>query len=73
MTDQKGLKLKIGSIVALKKPGATNYMVSGMIIAIDVDIATIRCTKTGGLWQARMANIRRKSYNSTKKRRWEEI
>ena len=59
-------------MAALKKPGATNYMVSGKVIAIDEDIATIRCTKTGGIWKARMAEIKRMSYNPPKKRRWED-
>lgn len=72
MTDKDGKKLKVGSIVALKKPGATNYMVSGSIIAIDEDIATIRCRKTGGIWSARSIDIKRISFNPPKKRRWED-
>ena len=71
MTDKNGKNIKVGSVASLKKPGATNYTVTGKIVAIDEDIATIRCTKTGGLWKARMAEIRRKSYNPPKKKRWE--
>lgn len=71
MTDKDGKKIKVGSIVAIKKAGATNFTVKGKVIEICETYIVMVDRRTGGRWTVEMANFKRMSYNPPKKRRWE--
>lgn len=72
MTDKDGKKIKIGSVVALKKLGRTTFTQRGKVIEIGDDYIRMRDYRTGGIWFATMAEIKRISYNQPKSKRWED-
>lgn len=69
MTDKDGKKLKVGSVVALKKLGRDRYTQRGKVIEIGEGFIRIREYRTGGIHYAQMAEIKRISYNPPKTKR----
>ena len=71
MTDKDGKKIKVGSIVALKKMGRDSYTQKGKVIEVGDTFIRMIDYRTGGNIYAEMAEIKRVSYNPPKKKRWE--
>jgi hypothetical protein len=68
-TDNKGKKIKIGSVVAVQRPGRDNYTQQGQVLDIQGDVVKLLDKRTGGITYAQLAKIKRISYNMKKSKR----
>ena len=73
MTDKDGKKIKLGSVVALRKMGRDSYTQKGKVIEVGDTFIRMIDHRTGSIHYAEMAQIKRMSYNPPKKQRWEDL
>ncbi len=66
MTDKDGNKLKIGSIIAAKKMGHSNFTIKGTVTAMDNGVITFRLFRNEGISYATSADVKRVRYNPIK-------
>lgn len=70
-SDKDGKKLKLGSVVALKKAGRDKYTLKGKVIEIGEGCIRMRAYHNGGTYYAKANEIKRVSFKAAKNR-WED-
>ena len=71
MVDKDGKKLKLGSVVALRKAGRDKYTLKGKVIEIGDECIRMRAYHNGGTYYAQTHEIKRVSFKPAKNR-WED-
>ena len=71
MTDKDGKKLQVGSVVALKKAGATNFTIKGRVISVQETNITLCADRNQAIYYATSPEIKRISYKPAPKRKYE--
>lgn len=70
-TDRDGKKLKLGSVVALRKAGRDKYTLKGKVIELGDTFIRMRAYHNGGIYFGQPSEIKRVSFKPAKKPRWE--